>query len=284
MEERRKRRKRSSIATEEEKRRGIQDLCLMDDRFMTACFDNQKPAVQLLLRIILGKPGLIVREVHVQHPLPNEHGRGLTLDIHAESEGVVYNCEVQNASGDSSPQRARYHGSLLDTHNLEKGEPFRKLPETYVIFITEQDKYGKGKPLYRFDRYSSDAGCALEDELHIIYVNGRYRGDDEMGKLMSDFSCKDADKMNYTELAQRVRYFKKTEDGGERMSNIFDTIESRAEKAGVEKGMKKGLEKGADRLGSLITKLLSQNRLDDVQKVSVDPAYREKLFKELGIA
>ena len=44
------------------------------------------------------------------------------------------------------------------------------------------------------------------------------------------------------------------------------------------------LEAGADRLGSLITKLLSQNRLDDVQKVSVDSAYREQLFKEFGIA
>ena len=276
MERRRKRRKRSSIATEEEKRRGIQDLCLMDDRFMTVCFDNQKPAIQLVLRIILGKPDLMVTEVHVQHPLPNEHGRALTLDIHAKDGDSVYNCEVQNASGDSSPQRARYHGSLLDTNNLKKGESFRKLPETYVIFITEQDKYGKGKPLYRFERYSSDAECALEDGLHIIYVNGKYRGDDEMGKLMSDFSCKDADAMNYNELAERVRYFKKTEDGGERMSNIFDTIETRAEK--------KGLEKGADRMGCLVSKLIEQNRIEDAKKVSIDSAYREKLFKEFGIA
>lgn len=82
--------------------------------------------------------------------------------------------------------------------------------------------------------------------------------------------------MNYNELAERVRYFKKTEDGGERMSNIFDTIETRAEK--------KGLEKGADRMGSLVSKLIEQNRIEDAKKVSVDSAYREKLFKEFGIA
>ena len=54
--------------------------------------------------------------------------------------------------------------------------------------------------------------------------------------------------------------------------------------AGLEKGMEKGMEKGADRLGSLITKLKQLDREDDAFKAASDPAYREKLFKELGIA
>ena len=54
--------------------------------------------------------------------------------------------------------------------------------------------------------------------------------------------------------------------------------------AGMEKGLEKGMEKGADRLGSLITKLKQLDREDDAFKAASDPAYREKLFKELGIA
>ena len=49
-------------------------------------------------------------------------------------------------------------------------------------------------------------------------------------------------------------------------------------------GMEKGLEKGADRFGSLITRLKQLGREDDAFKAASDPSYREKLFKELGIA
>ena len=63
-----------------------------------------------------------------------------------------------------------------------------------------------------------------------------------------------------------------------------DEREAKGLAKGRSEGRAEGRTEGADRLGSLITKLLSQNRLDDVQKVAVDPAYREKLFKEFGIA
>ena len=41
------------------------------------------------------------------------------------------------------------------------------------------------------------------DGSHIIYVNGKYRGNDEIGKLMYDFSCTNPDDMNYEALANR---------------------------------------------------------------------------------
>ncbi len=53
---------------------------------------------------------------------------------------------------------------------------------------------------------------------------------------------------------------------------------------GLEKGMEKGMEKGADRMGALGSILLKDGRTEDLQKAFTDPAYREKLFKELGIA
>ena len=54
--------------------------------------------------------------------------------------------------------------------------------------------------------------------------------------------------------------------------------------AGMEKGLEKGMEKGADRMGVLGSILLKEGRTEDLQKAFTDPAYREKLFKELGIA
>lgn len=48
----------------------------------------------------------------------------------------------------------------------------------------------------------------FEDGLHILYVNGEYRGKDSLGDLMHDFSCPNPDDMKYEELAKKVRYYK----------------------------------------------------------------------------
>ena len=98
---------------------------------------------------------------------------------------------------------------------------------------------------------------------------------------MRRFSYTSAEEMSYNELAERVRYLKEDKSGEHVMvSRVVEQYGDERE----ARGLAKGRSEGADRLGSLITKLLSQNCLDDVQKVSADSAYREKLFKEFGIA
>ncbi|SFL41278.1 hypothetical protein SAMN05216390_1263 [Lachnospiraceae bacterium KH1T2] len=49
----------------------------------------------------------------------------------------------------------------------------------------------------------------FDDGAHIIYVNGKYRGEDDFGKLAHDFNCKDADDIYFKPFADGVRHFKK---------------------------------------------------------------------------
>ena len=44
-----------------------------------------------------------------------------------------------------------------------------------------------------------------------------------------------------------------------------------------------GLEKGMDRMAVLTTRLLNENRLDDLKKAAVDKKYCEQLLKEYDI-
>jgi len=83
---------------------------------------------------------------------------------------------------------------------------------------------------------------------------------------------------------KKLGIFKETEEGFASMCRSVEELVEKYEEKGRAEGRAEGHAEGADRLGCLITKLLSQNRLDDVQKVSADSAYREKLFKEFGIA
>ena len=64
---------------------------------------------------------------------------------------------------------------MLDAHSLRPKEDFSALRDNYVIFITENDVIGKGKPLYRIEWRIEETGELFNDGEHIIYVNGADR-------------------------------------------------------------------------------------------------------------
>ncbi len=241
-----------SSMTEEEKRHQkflekIKDFCLMDDEFMTKCFEDALECVELALRIILDKPDLKVLEAHTQVFVANLLKRSVRLDVFAvESMGKRCNMEIQRANKGAGFKRARFHSSAIDMKQLDKSKNFDDLPETYVIFITENDVMGKGKPLYTVNRYIEETGEPFDDEAHIIYVNGAYRGDTELGKLMHDFSCSNPDDMNFPLLAERTRFFKEEKEGIESMSKVMEEMCKEAAEQALEKGIKQGREEGRE--------------------------------------
>ena len=88
---------------------------------------------------------------------------------------------------------------------------FDELPDIYVIFITEHDYYGRGKAIYRVRRTVEDDNSLYGDGSNILYVNGQYRDDTDIGKLMHDFCWSDPDDMLIPMLAERTRYLKTDE-------------------------------------------------------------------------
>lgn len=213
----------------------IKALRLIDDEFMTLCFDGYVEGAQLLLDIILGHKELKVTEVKTQKVLKNINGRDVWLDIYAtDAQGNKYNIEIQRCDKGAISKRARYHSSMIDADMLGSGCEFTELHDSYVIFITENDVMGKNEPAYHVDRYVREIGIPFNDGAHIIYVNGALRSEDtELGRLMSDMFCSDVRDIHYKELAERVKFFKETEKGVSSVSGVFDEIreETRIENA-----------------------------------------------------
>lgn len=60
-----------------------------------------------------------------------------------------------------------------------------------------------------------------------------YEGNTELGWLMHDFRCSDADEMHYELLAEKTRYYKEEPKGVSEMCKIFEemVVETRAEEA-----------------------------------------------------
>ncbi|MBD5135687.1 MAG: hypothetical protein HDT39_06970 [Lachnospiraceae bacterium] len=109
----------------------IRDFRLMDDDFMTKCFEENIEATELVLRIVLDKPDIKVEKIQTQYSMKNIKGRSLRLDIYAmDSTGKKYNIEIQRADKGAGAKRARYNSSLIDSDILPAGFEVENLAET----------------------------------------------------------------------------------------------------------------------------------------------------------
>ena len=61
----------------------IKEFRLLDDDFMTKCYENNIEATELVLRIILNNPNIRVMSVQTQYNMKNIKGHSLRLDIYA---------------------------------------------------------------------------------------------------------------------------------------------------------------------------------------------------------
>ena len=197
--------------------------------------------MQLLLRIFFDRSDLIVKHVVTQRTVGNLYGRGVRFDVLAEDcDGKLYDCEVQRADEGAAPRRARYNSSMLDARELPKGSTYKDLPETWVIFITENDVLGCGLPRYHIRRTIEETGTPFDDGAHILYINGACRDTTALGRLMQDFFCPNPAEMNYKELADRTSFFKEQEKGVSSVCEIMEELMAR----GRQEGRKKGLSEG----------------------------------------
>ena len=273
-----------------EKKKIIASLTLMDDLFMQVVLEEQA-CTEYILQTILDKSSLKLMEQRLQKRLPNLHGRALVLDcLCTDEKGLLYNIEVQNSSAGAIPKRARYHAALMDTHTLKKGEKFSKLPESYVIFITDKDVLGEGEQLYQIERVIRKSGNLFRDGSHILYFNTARQDDNALGKLAKDFKEANPKEIQSEVLSHRVSSLKegKLDREGEKKMNVLlekyrkKAVEEGIEK-GIEQGIQQGLEQGKNHLALLIGHLLETGRMDDLKRVSYDEDYREKLLKEFGL-
>lgn len=216
----------------------IKNFTLMSDIFMRNVF-KQRECLEYVLQVIMEKQDLRVIDQIIQKDYKNLQGRSAIMDCVArDSEGKQFDVEIQQDNEGASPKRARYHSGLMDMNTLNPGQDFDELPESYVIFITRDDILGYGFPIYHIDRHIKEADDSFQDEAHIIYVNSRKQEDTELGRLMHDLHCKNADAMHSPVLAKRVDELKDTQKGVELMCHEMEKIYSEGMESGELKAKK----------------------------------------------
>lgn len=140
---------------------------------------------------------------------------------------------------------------MLDTHvGLKKGEAFRNLPKSVVIFLCADDILERGKAFYDITRKTED-NTPFNDGSRIIILNCSFKGKHKLSKLIDDFNSTSEEGMNYKELSELVGE-KKQRLRSEGPMKTFD----RGYEYGVLDGLEKGLEQG-----------LQSSRIDTAKKM-----------------
>ena len=214
----------------------IKNLTMMSDILARNVLKDRE-CCEYILRIIMNDSMLTVLDNQVQVDYKNLHGRSAVLDCVAKSgDGRLFNVEIQQENEGAIPKRARYHLGLMDMNVLNPGEFFDKLPETYIIFIAQDDTLGYRLPIAHVDRIIKENGAEFGDESHIIYVDSSKHEDTELGRLMHDFHCKAASDMQDGVLAKRIFELKESEKGVEYMCKEMEEIRSVGIAVGREEG------------------------------------------------
>ncbi|WP_278950691.1 Rpn family recombination-promoting nuclease/putative transposase [Anaerobutyricum hallii] len=222
----------------------IKHFTIMNDIFMRNVL-KETACTEYILQVIMNRTDIKVIDQTLQKDYKNLQGRSAILDCVAkDAENNFFNVEIQGENDGASPKRARYHCGLLDMNLLNPGDPFDRLPETYVIFITKNDVLGYNQPISHIQRRIKETEDIFQDGQHILYVNSKKQDDTELGRLMHDLHCKEADEMYSNILATRVHQLKETEEGVNQMCQELEEIYNEGKQFGFLRGEQSGVQKG----------------------------------------
>ena len=245
----------------------IKHFTIMNDIFMRNVL-KEISCTKYILQVIMNRTDLKVIDQTLQKDYKNLQGRSAILDCVAkDAENNFFNVEIQGENDGASPKRARYHCGLLDMNLLNPGDPFDRLPETYVIFITKNDVLGYNLPI----NHIRETGEIFQDGQHILYVNSKKQDDTELDRLMHDLHCKEADKMYSNVLSARVQQLKETTEGVNQMCQELEEIYNEGEQSGFLRGEQSGeLKKARETTLALLEMGMSVKQIAKAVNLSIE--------------
>ena len=211
---------------------------------------KNKTAYECTLSIILDEPELKLAEVEVEQVVLNKSGkRAIRLDAWArDTLDRRINTEMQNETEtDDVRRRARFYQGLLDTPVLKSGKmtKYKHLPSTIIIFITQEDIFGRDLAEYTFTEQCEEiSGLPLDDGTKKIFLNMTSRnGRPELISLLQymknttidnpEIIVKDRRIVTLDEIVNEVK-----------QSEEWEAVKMNILEIGIEKGRQEGLQEG----------------------------------------
>lgn len=163
------------------------------DDFMFGKVMQDKVLCHDVLECLLQRPVGELKDIQPQREFRyTVDGKPIRLDIYTRDDDAVYDAEMQNLNNKSVsslelPRRTRFYQASIDMDHMNKGEGYRTLPDSEILFICTFDPFGKGLCKYTFiGRCEENLDISIDDGTTKIFYNCCYQGEDipeELRKL-----------------------------------------------------------------------------------------------------
>ncbi len=193
--------------------------------------------------------------------------KSVRLDVYVEDGNRIFDLEMQTTDKKDLPWRSRYYQGMMDLNTIEKGESYKKLKESYVIFICTFDPFKSGKAQYTFENMCrEESSLKLGDGTKKIFFNTKdymHADKEDVREFLKYVNGGDSSHPFVKEIKERVKRAKSNEEWRrEYMTLLMRDQENR--EIGREEGRKEGRREGREQeRQKIIIKMIKQGFSDE---------------------
>ena len=227
-----------------------ESLTLSND-FMFSKVMRDKEICRETLEILLDKKIGEITYIDNQKTIDiNYDAKSVRLDVYVEDENRIYNIEMQVVNKKDLAKRSRYYQGMIDLNAIEKGEIYRDLKESIVIFICKFDPFGKGLSKYTFENICNEnKELYLKDGTSKVFFNTKdyYKERSEDAKSFLEYIEKETTSENnfVKKIEQKIRNIKENKVWRAEFMTLL-MREQEIARDNFEKGMAEGVIKGRE--------------------------------------
>ena len=187
-----------------------EDLTITDD-FMFCKVMSDPDICKELLEILLH---IKIERLEFQEPQKSfkltSESRGIRLDVYVKDSNRVFDIELQTTNERNLELRTRYYQGVMDISELEKGEFFSNMKESYIIFICMFDPFGADMPIYTVKQtFKENEKLIFDDKTHKIFYNVNAfekLSNDVETKAFLEYLCKHQSTTKFTQSLETAVY------------------------------------------------------------------------------
>ena len=242
--------------------KSFDDLTIADDFMFCKVMQNESICKEFLEMVLSDKIGKIAYLSSQNSAATGIEAKSVRLDVFVKDEtGKSYDIEMQVANEHNLPKRMRYYQAAIDIAFLDKGEHYKALSDSYIIFVCLFDAIGKGKPLYTFENICiEDWHTPLRDGTKKVIINAEAFGKAEDKELKGFLEYVKTGTVN-TEYTGRIETMIQTVKNNEQARQEYrfmSGFEMDAREKGRSEGIAQGFSDGSRQKAVETAKLMKQ--------------------------
>ncbi|MDE6606901.1 MAG: Rpn family recombination-promoting nuclease/putative transposase [Lachnospiraceae bacterium] len=222
-----------------------EELGISNDFLFGKIMQDQELCKELIQMIL---PNLKID--HIEYPelqktiTPDMDAHGVRLDVYVKDDKeTVYDIEMQVSDTKELPKRSRHYQGMIDLQLIDRGQHYKRLNQSYIIFICPFDLYGKGRHIYTFENIcKEDNSLSMGDGTVKIFLNTEGMLDDTDRKLKA-FLDYVAGKEPEDPYVEKLKNAVKEARKNRKWRHEYMTLSMR-DQENIEKGREEGLKEG----------------------------------------